>query len=319
VRPSGWQCCRFDQQQREDLAMGLVSIRIHKPRLLLVMITLLLAFWWGWSWIGRPRGVQEVAYTPAASSCGNDGALRYCIYRNRAGTNGDVLYHLHGRNLDETSWNDNSYYTAMVQSEWQKSSALPPIVISLSYGSTWLLTAKGTAEQSGLLDDLMRWLPSLERQTGQPRRRLLLGESMGGLNVLIAGLSHPGHFAKVAALCPGVYQLSPFAPVGEMEAALQRTGADPSIAFGIWMLSRRYFSNDREWQAASPLALIERARPTSPAIYLSNGLYDAYGNFEGTQILAQRAMKRGVKTEWHPIYGGHCATDAKSLAAFLIS
>jgi hypothetical protein len=85
------------------------------------------------------------------------------------------------------------------------------------------------------------------------------------------------------------------------------------------MLSRRYFSNDREWQAASPLALIERARPTSPAIYLSNGLYDAYGNFEGTQILAQRAMKRGVKTEWHPIYGGHCATDAKSLAAFLIS
>ena len=61
------------------------------------------------------------------------------------------------------------------------------------------------------------------------------------------------------------------------------------------------------------------AQPAYPALYLSNGLYDVYGNFEGTQRLADMARKRGVKTEWHPLYGGHCATDVASLAAFLSS
>lgn len=43
-----------------------------------------------------------------------------------------------------------------------------------------------------------------------PHRRLLMGESMGGLNVPVAGLSYPSKFAKVATLCPGVYASSPF-------------------------------------------------------------------------------------------------------------
>jgi hypothetical protein len=53
--------------------------------------------------------------------------------------------------------------------------------------------------------------------------------------------------------------------------------------------------------------------------YLSNGLYDAYGNFEGTQRLAVAARHHGIQTQWHPTYGGHCATDVASLAAFLES
>lgn len=69
----------------------------------------------------------------------------------------------------------------------------------------------------------------------------------------------------------------------------------------------------------SPLALIERARPGYPALYLSNGLYDAYGNYEGTERLARVARQRGVRTEWHPLYGGHCAIDIPSLANFLLS
>jgi hypothetical protein len=73
--------------------------------------------------------------------------------------------------------------------------------------------------------------------------------------------------------------------------------------------ARRHYSNDREWRVASPLSLIERAGPQWPALNLSNGLHDAFGNFEGTQALA----------EWHPLYGGHCALDAPSVAAFLVA
>ncbi|WP_369062051.1 hypothetical protein ABOZ73_07610 [Caulobacter sp. 73W] len=89
------------------------------------------------------------------------------------------------------------------------------------------------------------------------------------------------------------------------------------MAFGVGMLARKYVANEAEWRRVSPLALIERASPDFPALYVSNGLYDAYGNYEGSRLLMQRAVERGVRAEWRPLYGGHCATDIASLASFL--
>lgn len=298
------------------VAASMVS-RPYRYWLVTALIVTLIFYTWGE--ITRVRGDQRVSFQPATASCGAAGALRYCVYRDRRGTNGDIVYHLHGRNLDERIWNDDTYLTAMLQSEWQHRRALPPTIVTLSYGPVWLLTPKGEKADSGLLDDLMSRLPTIEAKVGPPRRRMLMGESMGGLNVLIAGLSNPSRFAKVAALCPGVYRSSPFAPLSTIRAAMVRTGADPKIIFGVWRMARNYVANDTEWRRISPLDLIKRAGPGYPALYLSNGLYDDYGNFEGSERLAQIAGRRGVRTEWHPIYGGHCATDASSLASFLLS
>lgn len=290
-------------------------------RYLYWLITAIIAalIYCAWGQVTRTRGAQKVSFRPAEEACDTSGSLRYCVYRDRRGTNGDVVYHMHGRNLDERIWNDDTYMTALVQSEWQRRPELPPTVVTVSYGSTWLLTPKGEKPDSGLLDDLMARLPAIEAKIGRPRRRLLVGESMGGLNVLIAGLSYPSRFAKVAALCPGVYSISPFASLSTIRATMQRTRANPKIVFGVWMMARRYAANDAEWQRVSPLALIKRAGPAYPALYLSNGLYDAYGNFEGSQQLVDMARRRGITTQWHPLYGGHCATDVASLAAFLSS
>ncbi|WP_296218243.1 alpha/beta hydrolase-fold protein [uncultured Sphingomonas sp.] len=298
-------------------AARLMMTRRYLYRLIAAIIAALIYYAWGQ--VTRTRGAQKVSFRPAEEACDTSGSLRYCVYRDRRGTNGDVVYHMHGRNLDERIWNDDTYMTALVQSEWQRRPELPPTVVTVSYGSTWLLTPKGKKPDSGLLDDLMARLPAIEAKIGRPRRRLLVGESMGGLNVLIAGLSYPSRFAKVAALCPGVYSISPFASLSTIRATMQRTGANPKIVFGVWMMARRYAANDAEWQRVSPLALIKRAGPAYPALYLSNGLYDAYGNFEGSQQLVEMARRRGVTTQWHPLYGGHCATDVASLAAFLSS
>jgi pimeloyl-ACP methyl ester carboxylesterase len=302
---------------KHDYLVRTMLQRPYRSWFIAILVAALACY--AWTEITKTRGNQKVIFRPAEEGCGTTGTLRYCVYRDRRGTNGDIVYHLHGRNLDERVWNDDTYFAAMIQSEWQHSHALPPTVITLSYGSSWLLTPKGERADSGLLVDLMRRLPAIESKVGQPRRRMLMGESMGGLNVLIAGLSYPSQFAKVAALCPGVYASSPFASLSTMQQNMERTGADPKIAFGIWLLAGKYVANEEEWRRISPLGLIERAGPNYPALYLSNGLYDAYGNFEGTQRLADMARQRGVTTEWHPIYGGHCATDASSLAAFLLS
>jgi pimeloyl-ACP methyl ester carboxylesterase len=289
-----------------------------RDRYLLSALLLLGLLWFGWTELTKTRGDQKVAFQPATRQCGSEGPLRYCVYRAVGGVNGDIVYHLHGRGLDERIWNDDTYLTAMLQARWQAAGAPPPTVVTLSYGPSWLLTPKGRMSDSGLLDDMMRRLPAIEAKVGSPRRRMLLGESMGGLNVLIAGLSYPDKFAKVAALCPGVYVDSPFAKLSTLVAAAQRTGANPKIAFGIRAMAMTYAADDAEWRRVSPLELIKRARPDYPALYLSCGLYDNYGNFEGSEQLAGMARQRGVQTEWRPLYGGHCVTDASSVGDFLL-
>jgi pimeloyl-ACP methyl ester carboxylesterase len=293
----------------------------HKvAALALTLLGLAGAAWWAWQQLSRPWGDQVVSFKPASQQCGQEGLLRYCVHRAAGGVNADVVYHLHGRNLEAEVWNDPTYFTAMLQAYWQNAGQLPPTVISLSYGPVWLLAAKGQAERSGLLDTIWPHILAIEAREGQPKRRLLMGESMGGLNSLVLGLSQPQHFDKVAALCPAVYLDSPFTPLSQIREAMVRTGADPQVIFGIWQLSRSYVSNAEEWRHFSPLALIERAtlQEARPSLYLSAGLHDRYGLYEGTERLAQRAAQRGVPTEWHPLYGGHCAIDIASLGAFLV-
>jgi pimeloyl-ACP methyl ester carboxylesterase len=272
-----------------------------------------------WSRFGKPIGDQVVHFEPAIKQCDQIGALKYCVYTASAGTSDDIIYHLHGRNLDENSWNDETYFTSMVQSQWQQRNVRPPRVVTISYGGTWLLARKGQRAASGLLEEFIAHLDVIEHKVGKPARRILLGESMGGLNVLIAGLSHPDRFAKVAALCPGVYSDSPFATFVVMKDGIKRTGASPKSAVSIYLMARKYFANESEWDQASPLKLIAKSNAKYPALYLSCGLYDHFGNFEGTQMLSNAAAAKGVNVEWHPIYGGHCASDAKSLARFLTS
>lgn len=288
--------------------------------LMLMLAIAAAAAWWVWQQVSRPWGAQAVKFTPAHQQCGQQGALRYCVHRAAGGVNGDVLYHLHGRNLEAESWNDPTYFTAMVQAYWQSAGQLPPMVVSLSYGPVWLLAPKGQAEHSGLLDTIWPDIDAIESGIGKPRRRLLMGESMGGLNSLVLGLSQPERFDKVAALCPNVYLDSPFAPFSQIRAAITRTGADPRIIFGIWKLAGHYVSNDEEWRRMSPLILLEAAalKGARPSLYLSGGLYDRYGLYEGIEHLAQRAAQRGLPTEWHPLYGGHCAIDIASLGTFLV-
>jgi hypothetical protein len=291
----------------------------RRVRYLLPVALLAIVLGFTWKELSRSRGDQRASFHPASQQCSVQGPLRYCINKAAGGTNGDIVYHHHGRKLDETIWNDDTYFTGMLQAHWQAADVLPPTVITVSYGPTWLLTPKGTQEDSGLLDDFMARLPAIEAQVGRPRRRMLLGESMGGLNVLVAGLSHPAQFAKVAALCPGVYVDTPFSALGTIRASMERTGADPKIVFGVWRMARKYVADEAEWRRVSPLHLAAQAGPDAPELYLSCGLYDAYGNYEGTERLAKLARQRGVRTEWHPLYGGHCASDVSSLADFLVN
>ncbi len=276
-----------------------------------------------WGKLSSISGHQKVSYTPSNKECFSaetSRPWRYCIHTpSNHKVNGNIAYLLHGRKLDENTWNDDTYYTALVQQYWTEHQLTPPTVVTVSFGPVWLLTKKGQKERSGLLDVFTEEvIPLIEGKVGKPNKRFVFGESMGGVNSLVLGL-HSKLFNKVAALCPPIYLGSPFGTLSEIQDFIKRTGADPKIIYGIIQLSKEFFADEAEWKAASPIHLVELTQGSaSPEFYLSCGLYDAYGNFEGNQHLSKRMETKGILSHWQPLYGGHCAVDISSLAEFLV-
>jgi pimeloyl-ACP methyl ester carboxylesterase len=169
---------------------------------------------------------------------------------------------------------------------------------------------------SGQLDlFLNEAMPEIEKRIGVPKSRLIVGESMGGMNALTTGLIAPDRFRKIVALCPPLYRISPFSPWSEMLDFFRRTGGDPKTLLSVVELSKLYVENQAEWNRISPIKLIAALDPAhTPEIYLSCGLYDKYGNYEGAQDFAQTAIRRAFRIEWRPLFGGHCVSDVTSVA-----
>ncbi len=296
---------------------------MKKRSMLTISVLFIIFLYWIFVQLSSPSGDQKVSYDPANKECFSGGSTspwKYCIYSAKQGTNGGVAYLLHGRNLDEGIWNDDTFYTSLVQKVWATRNDKPPRIVSISFGPIWLLTPKMTKQKSGLLQILTdEVIPTIEKKIGSPKYRAVFGESMGGLNSLTLSLRTKNIFSKAAALCPGIYRGSPFDSLTEIQEFLKRTGADPKVIYGIRTLAKDYVSSQEEWDQISPGRLIEFAVPSETAeLYLSTALYDKYGNFEGSEILAERAVARGFKMHWRPLYGGHCAVDITSLADFLL-
>jgi hypothetical protein len=141
-------------------------------------------FYYSWDFISTRPGEQKVKFEPAEKECFEEASegSRYCIYKAKQGTNGGLVYHLHGRNLDENGWNDDNFFTALVQMYWANRDRKPPVVVSVSYGPIWLLAPKGLGKKSGLLETFIsQTIPKIETRLGfVPSYRALAGESMGG-------------------------------------------------------------------------------------------------------------------------------------------
>jgi S-formylglutathione hydrolase FrmB len=244
----------------------------------------------------------------------------YCKTVTEGSTNGDILYHFHGKGGNAKTWTDTDYYTIQIRKEWASRGQQPPTVVSISFGPVWLLVEKNKSPASGLFEVFTQVvMPTVEKSLPQfSGRRLLVGESMGGFNASQVALKAGEQFNRVAILCPPMVELSPFASQQDIQAFVTAYKARPELVAQMIQISQHFMPEASDWNKHSPLLLA----PTnltwrSPKLYVSCGLYDEWGFFPGAERFAEIAEQRGARVQWRPIYGGHCATDIKSLAAFL--
>ena len=264
-------------------------------------------------------GKQQVGRMEPLEFCHERTDWKYCVYE---GVNTDpevYLYYFHARGQNEKSWKQATSYPAMLQKYWQDKKYRFPKVVSVSFGPTWLATAKMSKPETGLEDRFRSEVfGTIEGNLGQPKKRFILGASMGGLNALTLAFSFPEHFSRVASLCPPLYTISPYSSWADVARFLGRTGAQPKALVTSLGVGRHFFSNNSEWNRFSPLERVKDVQfPKFVSYYISAGLKDEYGLYEGAELLANTLKERGVRTFWRPTSGEHCAVDIHSLGDFL--
>lgn len=252
----------------------------------------------------------------------------YCSFKTVGSQNPDVLYHFHGKGLNENAWNDEKpgelpYYPQLIRDEWKRRGFEPPTVITISFPGypipAWLLVEKNTSPLSGLFEVMTKViLPTIEKRLPSCcGKRMAIGESMGGFNLSQMLLKAGKGFDRVAILCPAMATVSPFATKEEILAYIDRTKANPQLVAESLGLAGAFIPTTEDWNKTSPVILASTLSEASPEIYLSCGVRDEWGFYEGAKAFAEASAKTGASIEWRPLYGGHCAVDPISVARFL--
>ncbi len=249
----------------------------------------------------------------------------FCIWRHQGSKSTDVVYYFHGNGGDETSW-DTPEHRALY-SEWTALGIDAPIVISVSFGTTWFLS-----EQTGFLsrsyyDSFVDGVVStVEAQLGHPvTTRTLMGESMGGFNAARLYLRAPQLFQRAAVLCPAILTLGPHSSKPDVSAYLSRH--QPYVRrdlVELWLkkMVKEYPTHD-VWLAHDPVAFASITNSKWIPLYLLIDDHDAFGFNEGAFFFRQALITRGAPLESVVIKNGaHCEQSADSiqrLAKFLVT
>lgn len=271
--------------------------------------------------IHRRYGRERASFQAPQKNCIKAGSdWTYCVHTSDLDDLSSTLYVFHGKDQSENFWTDGTTYAGLLQQYWQRKKIRHPRVVTISFGKVWIVAPPLIKHPKSLLERIHNEvIPTIEKNIGVPRRgRMLMGNSMGGLNALTYVLHQPESFKKVAILCPPVFPMSPFSSWTQLFTYAMQHGARIDSFLMTVGLGRKLVVDDKEWKQFSPLHRLETMMPPGhpPTLYITGGLRDQYGTFSATEELARKAQNKGFPVYWRPISGDHCSIDVSSLGRF---
>ena len=245
----------------------------------------------------------------------------YCINKIEGSQSKDIIYYFHGRNGNATWWNDKTYYTGKMHNLWLEKSKDIPTVVSISFGKLWLLTNVNDESQKNFekifTEEIIKKVES--QLDFKVSKRMVVGESMGGVNSMMIALKTKTLFHKAASVCAAMPTTSPFSSWKEIYDYVLRSSTSVKRALMMLWFAKKFYPNEKDWQANDPVQLsykVDSSLKTS--IYLSCGEKDEWGCMEGSKIFVDNLSKAKADIHWYPRPGGHCDIDHESLAGFLV-
>ena len=238
----------------------------------------------------------------------------YCVNKADQTINPDVLYYFHGAvpDSDPEPLKQRSRGDVRLFSGWLDAGLARPTFIAVSWGRRWILKDdKLAAFQNEVV-------PQLESKLGLPptARRMVLGDSLGGLNAFIAWAKAPHLFHSAAFRCPAFTEIGPDATESQKlrvaEAMLGRRADLRERAQEIednlkWLngwsaVVKPLFSSMEEWLRFQPPLMMQSVHGQKlPPAYLINNKRDEFGFNDAPEIGAA-----GHSITYEVNNGRHC-------------
>ncbi|MGB0899434.1 MAG: alpha/beta hydrolase-fold protein [Psychrobium sp.] len=303
------------------LNIGVLSAKFAGLVMLLMIIVSALIWWFPTLFVplvSQPSTYQTQPISGVNMHCVDaleSQGFNYCVNRSPDSASKRVIYHFHGRKGTARWWNDSTYYTGDVYRHWLELEADIPTVVSISFGPLWLFNHDSLHQLTTVI------IPKIERELAfTVDERLVVGESMGGVNALTLWGQQTTKFDGVAALCPPLPMVSPYGGVGDLWQYFQHSTTSFKRGLMLLIMGRALYQDDAQWRSLDVLQQFEQGKfIQNTPLYLSCGKKDDWGCMEGALALLQKARDSEVDIQWQPREGGHCDIDTKSLAAFLIA
>jgi predicted esterase len=266
----------------------------------------------------------------------------FAIYREPSGYDENtVLYYFHGTSGNESSWFQASRGLVRM---WRNKNAKFPQVVSVTFGTDWLLFPEKVSERGVHLETFVHDLiPEIEQQLGSKiQKRLLYGFSMGGANAAQLFFRCPQLFEKSVIVSPKIYLIPINASQKEIyelssTLSVHNTGIRDWIKINILSKLNIFISNivtknineelaqlqwniqnQELWPEADILRNIKHApKNGNKSVYISCGIQDGYCFFPGAELLSKMAAKNGYNVTFDILEGGHMMLNESHIVSFL--
>jgi len=210
-----------------------------------------------------------------------------------------LLLLLHGANQSRS-------YLERVSPALQRAWAdgvLPPLLAvtpTVSQRSSYMNFLDGSERwEDALLGPFMQHVRQRHGASSARRSTLICGPAMGGLGSLRFAFKHPGLFAGVAALGPGIEPVLDYAEI-ELRDRFWRSEETMKHAYGS-PIDHEY------WRANHPTAIAhdhpDELHASGLAIYLECGDEDSFGLHRGTEFLHRTLFDHGISHEYRLVRG----------------
>ncbi|MFA7009191.1 MAG: hypothetical protein WC204_10070 [Elusimicrobiales bacterium] len=250
-----------------------------------------------------------------------------CIYSFPDSSKDTLVYHLHAGGRDAKTWIKWDVFTKL-RNEWKRQNLRPPTFVTISFGPIWLLKDFSSDAKRPLIEVYNGIQSAVEKNLisigyGPVNSRIILGESMGGINSILAlALGNKDlPYQKAAILCAAVAPIGPYSAKEEIESYIQRhrnNSIEPAAVQNILVswLGQEYPSAEL-WKKYNSLKLFGEIPALPGDIYISANTDDLLGLSEGNKTLYEIGRGLHKNVEFKLVPGPHCAYEYSSLAKFL--
>ena len=265
--------------------------------------------------LGPKTGSKEVIHVCEKREKFLDIKYSYCY--DSSNDSQDMIVYMHGAFSSAKAWTKPAFFSTKKFLEVKIGMKKQPKALTISFGRSWMLTNQTERDKRpkyATIENFMKVLGHLERKHFRPKRRFLVGISMGGHNALQLYLHKPKMWDRAVIVNPLQTECHPFDRL-DVKCMWGNTTKQSTLSH---VMVRANYESRALYDANSPAgAGAQFASSEHPPLQLHIAENDEFKFTEGGIAIFKALLGRGVPIEAVVNPGDHKDMGVTKIIDFL--